>query len=371
MRETDFCAWRLASSITALDLSKDWTNSTVQLSGRKLPQNVPDLDRSVLWYHSSEKLLYTGLVGEPAQYIWDVPQVKPSLWTYDPAKDSWNQVLSNTSVALSALTRVTQASTAQTDDTGYALTGRDGNGYGLPGMLELGLSSHNVFNTTVTPATFPDFILQGKMQFVPTWGSKGLMIALGGMHGAAEQWPKLNTIPVFDVDAQKWYSQLATGTAPASRSDHCVAGAQSTNGTYEIFFYGGLGSDAVGPSSIAFDTIDILTLPGFHWVNVPYDPGNPRVGHTCQQVGNARSGQILVVGGADGTQSGNTSKWMSTPDPNKLGLGIFDLQNLTWMDSYVADSPPYAQSDSIREFYTSSGGSVFDSRSLPLLPTDL
>lgn len=39
----------------------------------------------------------------------------------------------------------------------------------------------------------------------------------------------------FDADTKKWYSQMTTGTPPIGRMGHCVAGARSKAGTYEMY----------------------------------------------------------------------------------------------------------------------------------------
>ena len=93
-----------------------------------------------------------------------------------------------------------------------------------------------------------------------------------------------------------------TGKAPLKISSHCIAVVKSSQKSFEIFVYGSYGSNT-GPLSLAYDTIDILTLPTFHWISVPYQPEKPRQGHTCHPVGDS---QTISVGGADPNWKGGT-----------------------------------------------------------------
>ena len=104
-----------------------------------------------------------------------------------------------------------------------------------------------------------------------------------------------------------------------------------------------------------FDTINILTLPAFHWISVPYNPQNPRIGLSCNAVGGS---QILTIGGRDGNPKVTTGSHVQniessydSPDPNAQGLAIFDMTNLTWSTQYTAGAPPYEQSTLVKQFY--------------------
>ena len=115
----------------------------------------------------------------------------------------------------------------------------------------------------------------------------------------------------------------------------------------------------LGTPSISFDSINILTIPAFHWLSVPYDPQNPRSGHTCNAVGGS---QILIVGGIDnnapidyGDYEKIAKSTFSTPDPFKQGLAIFDLQTWTFAEKFIAGLPPqYEQSDQVKQYYGQS-----------------
>ena len=119
--------------------------------------------------------------------------------------------------------------------------------------------------------------------------------------------------------------------------------------------YGGWGG-AGGVQAKQYDTINILTLPAFTWVSVPFDAQSTRYGHSCNAVGGS---QILSIGGADAdppqtsvAASGYALGAFDTPDPNAQGLAIFDMTSLTWSSQYTTGAPPYEQSDLIKQVYS-------------------
>ena len=111
----------------------------------------------------------------------------------------------------------------------------------------------------------------------------------------------------------------------------------------------------LGVDTIQYDTINVLTLPAFHWISVPYNPQNPRFAHTCNAVGGS---QIVTIGGVDANSnltfsSANTeSTYNSSADPFSQGLAIFDMTALRFVDQYTAGAKPYEQSDPIKDFYS-------------------
>lgn len=135
------------------------------------------------------------------------------------------------------------------------------------------------------------------------------------------------------------------------------------------FVYAGDGSH-LGSDAIEFDTINILTLPAFHWLSVPYNPQNPRLGHTCHAVGGS---QIVIVGGSDANPPQTFGDYeiiikseFQSKDPFEQGLAIFDMQTLQFKDGYTAGGPAvYEQSDEVQRIYAGSNQfvilTIFDS----------
>lgn len=113
--------------------------------------------------------------------------------------------------------------------------------------------------------------------------------------------------------------------------------------------------------TVQYDTINILTLPAFHWISVPYNPQNPRHGLSCNAVGGS---QILTIGGVDSNakitvgfdDDINKSTFNSSADPFAQGLAVFDMTTLAFSDHFTAGAPPYEQSDVVKQFYSQSNG---------------
>ena len=92
---------------------------------------------------------------------------------------------------------------------------------------------------------------------------------------------------------------------------------------------------------------------------MPYNPQNPRLGHTCNAIGGS---QIVIVGGLDANSNltlsageGNVeSTYNTSADPFTQGLAIFDLTALEFAEQYTTGASAYEQSDPVKEFYSRS-----------------
>lgn len=117
------------------------------------------------------------------------------------------------------------------------------------------------------------------------------------------------------------------------------------------FVYAGYGF-LFGDDSIQYDTINVLTLPAFHWFSVPYPPQYPRYGHSCNAVGGS---QILSIGGLDARAKAPlpqpSNEFNNSADPFLQGLAIFDMTTMTFSDQFTAAAPPYEQSDMVKQYY--------------------
>ena len=320
----------------------------------------PNLNDGAMWYHESEKVIYADFVGSSASFSTGVKPGPLSLWSFKPdgtGSGVWSPVISAGASALQTLNRPTVPLSASGKDTALVLGGRDDSGNFLPGLIQFDMNKR-IF-TNISSEDIGKIATRGAMHYVPVFGTEGIFIALGGTYRPGAGMPDFGNLPIFDPMAQKWYNQNTTGNKPASRVNTCVAGIASTNQTYEIFVYSGFGGN-LGTQAVPFDTINILTLPAFHWINVPYNPANPIHGHTCHSVGGS---QILVVGGSDanpkvvdGAYDKIAKSVMGSPDPNKQGLSVFNMSSLSWQDHYSASPPAYGQSDPIKQYYAQAGG---------------
>jgi hypothetical protein len=57
-----------ASTLLAIDLSSDWTNSSVNIRSNYKPSGVPDLDDGGIWVDQTNNLLYTGFAGRQSTF---------------------------------------------------------------------------------------------------------------------------------------------------------------------------------------------------------------------------------------------------------------------------------------------------------------
>lgn len=337
----------------------------MKITSTAKPNDYPNLSYGALWYHQSENLIYSSFSGAvaavggadttPPLTFWAFKPDKTGGGTFDTIFDS-----DSSTWATSDLTRPYFALQASGPDKALILGGLDeARSMELPGLVQFDMNTRSFTNRSSASIGQPVF--SGQMQYVPSFGPDGIFLAFGG-ESKEQGLASFDMVPVFDPAAQTWYNQTTSGNTPKGRRDFCVAGIASTNDTYEIFLYGGLGgsfdaSDGMKWNNTPYDTVSILTLPAFHWVDVTYDGPVPRNLHTCDSVGGS---QILIFGGTDYVPSkgtGDTQNSMSTKDPWSQGIGIFDLSNLEWADHHSAHSAPYEQSDPVKQHYAESGQS--------------
>lgn len=360
----------LASTMLAIDLSQDWTNTTVTLRSIIKPSGVPTLSFGSLWYDEPENTLYTGFAGQPSMFNSDPSLPTISIWAFKPdgfGSGTWTQALRANEATLRPISQPVGALMAYGPHSAWALGGRAANedafALHLPGTPQSGLVNFDFRSKTFTNTSASDYnssgtALHGAMQYVPSFGPEGVVVVIGGRSGIDLNFTGFDTVHVYDPAKRIWHNQTTTGDAPAPRFQFCAAGVNSSNGTYEIFVYAGWGGN-LGTAALQYDTVNILTLPAFHWFSVPYNPQHPRHALTCNAVGGS---QIVTIGGVDSNSNVtvgnlneiNRSTFNTTADPFKQGLAIFDMSTLAWADEYNANAPQYVQSRAVQEFYSRS-----------------
>ncbi|KAL8896881.1 MAG: hypothetical protein Q9207_007496 [Kuettlingeria erythrocarpa] len=333
-----------------------------------MPAEVPRLSYPLFWYDEEQDLFYSGITGTVSKFG-DAPELPPlSLWSFKPdgASGSWVEEIAASDPVWNNLTRSAFGYTAAGGNVGLMLGGIATDGMRsreisgdilLPGLVEFDMITHKFKNSSAERNFTADGTGQrGQMHFVPFFGPQGLFFTMGGDNDAGLF--GFDNIWVYEAASHRWFNQTATGSLPRPRSEFCVAGINSTEGTYEIFLYGG-DPRGLGPNAVPYDEIFILSLPAFHWFKIDYLPQHPRGAHSCNAVGGS---QIISVGGWDanpaiyrGTNGDHDelekSRMNTTVDPFTQGLGIFDMTALTWADRYTAIAAPYSQSKFVRDFY--------------------
>lgn len=243
---------------------------------------------------------------------------------------------------------------ASMNGVGYAYQGQWSPFRPSPGMIE-----YNTKAGTWKNVSAPHTTVWGKLEAMPELGDEGLLIALGGdVFGLPEDTGKsFETVTLYDPTTGKTYTQPTGGSIPQPRDYFCSTIARSTEGTYELYIYGGghfWDGQAYSTSSSTSDCYydaHVLTIPGFQWFDVPPATHQyPLADHTCNVVGN--SSQVLVVGGVN--WSSRDLSDLGVRDPMLQGLSIFDLNSMEWKDSYEANAPAYSVNDNIKKWYSTT-----------------
>lgn len=222
-----------------------------------------------------------------------------------------------------------------------------------PGMQFLNFTSQSWANASTTGFYDSGTFVFGSLQFVHGWGDSGLVVVLGGVdvyHRTPYGW---DGVAIFDPASQKWYIQETSGDIPPERGEFCNVGirAATSNSTFEIFVYGGqtYSYDATSRAEEG-DTLYILSLPAFHWFKSTVRSGDPRIYHTCNIAGNS---QMLSVGGINlSLSSGDiTDEQINTTDPYTLGIKVFNLNSLTWTDTFDPSAGAYVAPRLVQDYY--------------------
>lgn len=378
--------YQYSSATLSIDLSNDWRNDSVVLHTTNKPAVAPKLSSPVFAYDEKNDIFYSGFSGRVSTFG-DSPAPPPlSLWSFKPdgtGSGTWKREISSDDSEFNGISRSFKAYIAYGGDAALVLGGvanfatddnyKDvGNDIALPGLLTLNMTTKAFTNSTAKINRESGAVL-GRMHYVPSFGPNGLFMAMGGSYipeHSTDNLVNFGKIWVYEAETDTWFNQTATGNIPLPRKEFCLSGANSTNGTYEIFLYGGQNGN-LGAEAVPYDEIFILTLPAFRWLKVDYQPQNPRHGHTCEYVGGS---QILSIGGVDSNalvHVGNygdidKSSFNSSVDPFAQGLGIFDMTTLKWADHYSANPPAYEQSELVRNYYTQNpqDGSQFSTSGL-------
>ncbi|KAI8945789.1 hypothetical protein F4801DRAFT_107973 [Xylaria longipes] len=339
----------------SIDLTEAWKAETVPL--RSIPKTAPLLSEQVHWTDPSTKSLYTwgGITtngSSPTQNLWRF-QVDGS------GGGSWTQVTQRDYVAFSKLKGTSGSAFTQTKDRGFAFGGAvtkssDGSvakeipGYATPGLVSYNFQTGEWENSTTSSYGGYGTSLNARAEYVP-FGPNGLLLFLGGAETPVDATNETivemswNHITMVDPVTKQWHSQMTSGTRPPTIESHCSVGVAGPNGTYEIFLYGGV-SDQLRDTS---PEVYVLSLPGFVFFKGPAD-APPRSDHQCAIVGRGNR-QMLSMGGVDGENRTFTAP--TTADPWPYGIGILDMTELKWTDTYYPDAPAYDSPTVVKEWY--------------------
>ncbi|KAI1820760.1 hypothetical protein F4861DRAFT_542628 [Xylaria intraflava] len=340
----------------SIDLTQSWTNETVKF--QSIPKQSPTLSQQTHWVDTSTQSLYTwgGFTADdgapPDQQLW-------RLAADGKGGGSWSQVTQRDFLSFSKIKGTFDTAFTQSQDVGYSFGGvatrssdgsvnKDLPGYATPGLVSYNFRTGEWGNSSTSSYGGYGTSLNARAEYVP-FGPNGLLVFLGGAETPVDatndtivevNW---NTITMVDPVTNQWYKQKTSGTKPPTIESHCTVGVQGPNGTYEIFMYGGVSDQIRGTSSEVY----VLSLPGFTFFAGPQDAPS-RSGHQCAVVGKGQR-QMLSYGGVDGDNRTYTAPM--TADPWTYGIGVLDMTELQWTDSYNPDAPGYDSPAQVKQWY--------------------
>lgn len=362
--ETGGVEYQYSDSLLYIDITADFSPSSVTVESIEKPSGVPNLVQGGLWVDEDAGTLYTGFAGTSSS-LGDAAEQPQGLWSFKPGSDdtngTWTNLNDTTDDFFATGKRPFGAPVASGNGSAFLLGGLDVFGtYHVPvsGLLSYNFSTQTLENTTVSAST-DGFLQMGSMQYVPNFGTSGVLVSAGGNHGYikssgdwASNWQAFDTVQVLDIASGTWYDQITTGNVPPFRMQYCMAGAASSNRTYEILVYAGW-NNTLGEYATSFDAAYVLSLPSFNWFKADYEATSPRHGLTCNHIG---GGQVLTVGGLDTSQHDASSQYKGvfhTVDDFPQGLGVFDLSSMSFVDSFEANKTTYDYADALSTYYKS------------------
>lgn len=228
------------TSTIGIDLSKDWTNSSVTLVRTERP--VSSYSNQALWFDNGGNIIYCFGGFTPIGYPNTAPAVD-SVFGFTPDGNgggSWKEVIGFVGEKPFPLEihGVSSGIFASDNSDAYYLGGFISNRTSPTASLEYpntGLLQLNFETLTLTNSSELGFpIKSGASLNVPGYGAEGVLVAFGG-----ENWPDqgvgLNIINIFDKTKREWHYQIAKGDIPRPRYIFCAVGVQGQGHTsYEM-----------------------------------------------------------------------------------------------------------------------------------------
>lgn len=223
---------------SAIDLSKDWTNSSLSFIRTERPPHISPLNSAALWFDYEREIIYRfgGIPSHATEYLRSLDNPSLSIDKFTPNDRGggvWNEVIGLVGSPFpQGITAQSNVATVSDGGTAYVLGGwtRDNHlaKQWAPGLLSFALADQKITNSS-DGGYVQDFTHPGTMINIPNYGSRGILMVLGG--GNTDHIRGFNNITIYDKGEQKWYSQVATGDIPRPRAFHCAVGIQSRGGS--------------------------------------------------------------------------------------------------------------------------------------------
>lgn len=359
------------NSTLSIDLSSSWNNETVKFSAvNKTDQVVRTYNNGYLWPDPANTTFYHW-GGGPSLLFTRFDTASNELVQFLPdghGAGRWNEQGPNAKSMFTSLKRCdAMAKTYDRVDTAYFLGGYHScrtSTFSIskcvpsPFIVSYNASTNMWTNDSTSELTpWPNALQWGRMENAPFSSSKGLNIILGGY--TAERISDFNallsldTIYIHDPVTGKFWNQTATsatGEMPKPRMRFCSVGMVGSNGTFEIFIFGGIDlSKSPEENILLSDNVWVLSLPSFVWFEADYPPRFRRAAHTCNVAPQASS-QMIIIGGLDGLAYNRSF----SRDPWKNGINVFNLNNMEWESNYDPHAPAYKTPSMITNYIQNS-----------------
>ena len=358
-----------------LDLSTSWNNQSITFGViPKMGTGAPVLHYASSWAAPDRRSFYSfGGLG-----AWIEPTNDSAPWQFTPdgrGNGTWTRVPEPADGAFRPTFRAGGGLSTAANGKGYFLGGVrtvDGNENppltASPGLLTWDMAANRWTNDSATAVAPWGAAMYGHMEFVPNFGGQGVLLAFGGegtdadltFAGTMDRALGLDEIGVYDIAGRRWYRQRATGytqdAIPSKRELFCSVGADGGSGSYEIFLYGGeagnhywsgpsMGQAAANATNIDKTGVHVLSLPSFTWFKANDTSAAPRMGHSCETTGDR---QMISIGGYNSSGWINDAPWNS--DTSTYGIGVFDMTDLRWKESYDVHAGQYSSPDVVRQW---------------------
>lgn len=221
-----------------LDLSKNWTNSSVTLIRTVRPSDSLALSSASLWHDDKRDIIYC-FGGDIAGGNTVSPD---SIWGFKPnggGGGAWYEVLGPTSTTPfpQNIHRISTGASAYDGRSAYYLGGfassetsqfYQSSRSPSPGLLTFDFDTHLMTNSSdggYTTAVWGGIHYnRAAMINIPTFDDNNLLMILPSGRDRLDF--AFNNVTLFDKKNKKWYSQLTSGDIPKPRSYFCAVGIQ-------------------------------------------------------------------------------------------------------------------------------------------------
>lgn len=239
------------SNVTwSLSIKDSWTNETVNFKEISRGDKPIVKDPSI-WADTKQNKLYQW----DGQGPWgDQEGAKdPRPWCLEASGDGdgeWMMGKVQSPDVYSKIVRNIRSATTVCGRKGYAVGGYanlysdedvDSNdGVPTPGMLTFDLDSNKWTNQSIASVAPPyGSLFRAKAECVTGFGDIPYVMTIGGKSSAPDQVElgdgiSMRNITFYDTENDKWLWQITSGGEPKARWDHCMAGVEGPDGTYEM-----------------------------------------------------------------------------------------------------------------------------------------